>query len=536
MASTVEQLRIENMMKGAARSNLPAVRPYTPNFTIPDPRIEAQFQRASAEAAHGERVNPSPKAAPQFAPNDPRAYGDGRFGTPASQPTPSPAPRPLAAAAQTEKAPFYQRPLGDAVRGGASATGGLAKKAAGVLSAPAAVGIGGLTAAYNGFNTDTEQYAKRFGLENTEPGVLRDAGVRSLGLASDLGNAMTLGLAGNFFRDGQELANPLVKAAQAPMQKPAMPSTSTAGAGRGVVNPPSEPQASMVASNPLVRQISPGVFRQGNSYSDTAAGAAEGARPTPVSAQNMAAADALAQRYSNPLVQASQTPQNLTPADNGQGTGYGLLNSNRIAARNAMMDVQQLKPGSSKALAALLQQQTEAPKLQLEREQMAQQGANATADREMRGNELMAKIGESGADRALKSRELADNSLVNAAKREQMGLESGAAKRLASLQDAYLNAKTPEEQQTALSKLSALTGKGQADEYMAVGGGETVVDAANGVVTKNPDVLVNKRTGQPAQGKQAQKSTLPDGMVRQVGTSGGKPVYEDANGKRFMGG
>ena len=166
------------------------------------------------------------------------------------------------------------------------------------------------------------------------------------------------------------------------------------------------------ASNPLVRQIGPNVYRSGNGYggSPAAASLAEPGRPliqalgkpavTPdptasplaqmdptspsrrdpanpmnpnqgasaalaapvsaVSTQNMGAADQLAGRYSNPLVRAAEqslAPQNLTPADTGQGYGYGLLNSNRIAVRNAMVDAGQFKPGSGKALAALLQQQ-----------------------------------------------------------------------------------------------------------------------------------------------------------------------------------
>ena len=61
----------------------------------------------------------------------------------------------------------------------------------------------GLTT-YQGLNTDTEDYAKRFGLENTEPGVLRDLGVRALGVASDLGNNLTGGLAKKYlYRDGE---------------------------------------------------------------------------------------------------------------------------------------------------------------------------------------------------------------------------------------------------------------------------------------------------------------------------------------------
>ena len=266
-------------------------------------------------------------------------------------------------------------------------------------------------------------------------------------------------------------------------------------------------------SNPLVHQIGPNVYRTGTSYGDSPAAASLAApgRPliqalgkpavTPdptasplaqmdptsparrdpanpmkpeqgasaalaapvstVSTQNMGAADQLAGRYSNPLVRAaeqSQAPQNLTPADTGQGYGFGLLNSNRIAQRNAMIDVQQLKPGSGKALAALLQQQTDAPKFDLERDRLTQAGQESAADRQMRGNELVARLGESSADRALRSQELADNALVNAAKREAMGVETGAAKQLASLQDAVLNAETDADRSTAAKRLAQYKG------------------------------------------------------------------------------
>lgn len=51
--------------------------------------------------------------------------------------------------------------------------------------------------------------------------------------------------------------------------------------------------------------------------------------------------------------------------------------------------------------------------------------------------------------------------------------------------------------------------------------------------------IVDLRTGravgaQPGQGGQG--AQLPAGMTKQVGTAGGKPVYEDAQGKRFVGG
>lgn len=41
--------------------------------------------------------------------------------------------------------------------------------------------------------------------------------------------------------------------------------------------------------------------------------------------------------------------------------------------------------------------------------------------------------------------------------------------------------------------------------------------------------------GAVASGVAGQAARLPAGMVRQVGTSGGRPVYEDASGKRFVG-
>lgn len=69
----------------------------------------------------------------------------------------------------------------------------------GKVAAPLTLG----TSAVDGLSTDTEDYARRFGLENTEPGVARDLGVRALGVASDVGNNLTFGLAKKYlYRDG----------------------------------------------------------------------------------------------------------------------------------------------------------------------------------------------------------------------------------------------------------------------------------------------------------------------------------------------
>jgi hypothetical protein len=314
----------------------------------------------------------------------------------------------------------------------------------------------------------------------------------------------------------------------------------TSAAMKDPANPmkPQQGASAALASPSGAQEVRPGIFRQGNSFSDTAAGASEGARPAPISAQNMAAADALAARSQaqSPLVQAAEAPpasQNLTPADTGQGYGYGLLNSNRIAVRNAAMDVQQMKPGSGTVLKSLLQSQADAPNQQIERDKITQRGNETAADRQMRGTELMARLSESSADRGLKAQEVADNSLVNAAKREAMGVETGAARRLAKLQDTYLNAKTPQEQAAAAAKLNALVGKTTQDEYMAVGGGETVIDDLGNTV-KNPDILVNKRTGQPVQSGQQAK---PQGAAPTItADQAGKAVFDGLpKGAKYIG-
>ncbi|MDP2323539.1 MAG: hypothetical protein Q8N51_05860 [Gammaproteobacteria bacterium] len=111
-------------------------------------------------------------------------------------------------------------------------TGKAAWNVAGKVGAPLVLG----TAAYDGFNTDTETYAKRLGLENTQPGLLRDLGVRSLGVASDVGNSMTLGLAKNYlYRDDAPSTQP---APQAPTLRTAdQPFTGAPGPMGPQINP-----------------------------------------------------------------------------------------------------------------------------------------------------------------------------------------------------------------------------------------------------------------------------------------------------------
>jgi len=115
---------------------------------------------------------------------------------------------------------------------------------AGRAAAPVVLGA---TAVQTG-TTPTEDYRTRFGMEldsGEDASFLGDLGVRTLGAASDLGNALTGGWAGQYYRDKQqpEQAIPSTPEAAAIAESaPAEESTPvTPPAGRGAAAPQSEP-------------------------------------------------------------------------------------------------------------------------------------------------------------------------------------------------------------------------------------------------------------------------------------------------------
>lgn len=113
------------------------------------------------------------------------------------------------------------------------------------------------------------------------------------------------------------------------------------------------------------------------------------------------------------------------------------------------------------------------------------------------------------------------------------GLDNASKVQMQAAQAKLLAAKTPEEKLAAEENLRALQGKyekaaapqkftvinlpdteGQSGR---IGGGQAVIDANGQIVTQG--------NASPA---------LPPGMVKQIGTSGGKPVYLDKNGKQVI--
>lgn len=260
------------------------------------------------------------------------------------------------------------------------------------------------------------------------------------------------------------------------------------------------PAAIANAHAAAANQVAPGVFQHGRGqFSDNAAGM--GFKPGftgQPSAQNMAAADNLAQRSAArgfmPRAQEPQpqAPQAVIPQDTG---GYGLLDKGYQQRRAAMMDAQQMKPGARTALRGLLQQQAAAPGQQIERDRLAADVAAGTENRALKAEDMRSDRGFRAGQLANDSARTALESQRVASDIEARGFEVSQARRLQRLQDEYLSATNDEERAVAMRKMQSLSGKTQpVDDYMSISGGEALDKM--GTPYKNPDLIVNRRTGE----------------------------------------
>ena len=67
--------------------------------------------------------------------------------------------------------------------------------------------------------------------------------------------------------------------------------------------------------------------------------------------------------------------------------------------------------------------------------------------------------------------------------------------------------------------------------------GDTTIPTAQRLkALETVEALHGKYAPADGAGQSQASPALPQGMSRQIGTSGGKPVYEDAQGRRFFGG
>ena len=264
------------------------------------------------------------------------------------------------------------------------------------------------------------------------------------------------------------------------------------------------------------------VTRNGNSYSGTnVAGdiTVNGQAPGggAVSAQNMAAADALAGRSQQESMArvSAQQPAGFTPAGMQAPTVRHSGNDwqSRNDLRNAMVSATSImndggkwdKHGkgvvSPERAYAMGLAQTDATL------RGAQPGVDEAAMRENAGIQRtgMQEAGattrtgmtEQGANARESGRDILARDEFNLRK-EASGFQTRAAKRLEDLEVSYRSAKTPEERASIAQQLRELQVKDAPARFKVASGGQHI--DANGVPYRTPDRIFNEQTGQYSDG------------------------------------
>lgn len=270
---------------------------------------------------------------------------------------------------------------------------------------------------------------------------------------------------------------------------------------------------------PQAQQVAPGVFRQGNSYGDSAQAAAWGAsgtkRPT---ADDMAAADAIANRSAQQVsalaaqqptaagFQPVQAPQVLHSGNSWQARNdlrNAEVSASSIANNGGRWDQHGrgvVSPERAK-YAALLSADAKVRGLEPElgglamrenaatgREVMRERGLNARS-----ANEISARGFDAQARRSLDARRLGLDERRVGLDEKVKGSEVRAIEQMQGLRDGYANAKTDTERASWAKRIRDLSGKDSGSDWAV-----QVTPA-----TKNPDgstseasiYRYNKRTG-----------------------------------------
>lgn len=328
---------------------------------------------------------------------------------------------------------------------------------------------------------------------------------------------------------------------------PVAPATSTAGAGRGSINPPlvnPGAAAPAVASTPSApsNQVMDGVYSHGpGQYSDQAGGMGFPAGFTgKPNAQNDAAAGALAQSGGFGLRRPAATPASEAPAlglhggrgaeadsqpgwsgSIGQSSGNGNMWSRtpeqqrRDAETQASSIHRQTAANGRAALTALSNQELEGMRgtNALAQESMRQAGGLQRTAMTEAGATGRAALAESGANSrasgqlGLGLRRLSLDQQRAASDERLRAPQIRAAERLGQLQEAYVNAKTPEEQAAIASQMRAYSGKDEADWKVQV---TPAIKNLDGSTTAGSVIRYNSRTGDVQEvGEVGNKASTP---------------------------
>ncbi|QQT86158.1 hypothetical protein [Acinetobacter ursingii] len=444
--------------------------------------------------------------------------------------------------------------------------------------------LGAASSLFANAATPSEDYRERFGLGDQSPedlgtakGFAKDFGVRALGYASDLGNALTFGQAGRFYADKQRIASE-AKAAQPEFNAKQNNANTVVNNpfGNNKAQPTTQTQPEVQTPSSPAQNSDPYAIQQkGNSFSYANPGAAAQARadgvregeglgfkvrpvndprgvanlfantqemgPTEQQIQN-----AIAQRelnlglgmrgYGNNPVQAPQRNdsqeaerQSVIRAASTPIAGARGLTANQV---RTLSDLQQGEDNRANQ-----RYTTDANNVAaLQREAMGQAGQNYRTELGEQGtnNRFNANLGFD-AQKFQATNDLANREFNLNATEKGFGIRNSA--RLEKLYEQYDSAKSDEDRKSIQEKINRYTGNKAdtgKDRYMTVGGGQEWNDKS-GTMVNRPQQLFDTQTQQFVNTPAASSTNLPSGMTRQVGTSNGKPVYEDAQGNRFIG-
>lgn len=322
--------------------------------------------------------------------------------------------------------------------------------------------------------------------------------------------------------------------------------------GGGNVPAVAPPSTNPAAPSPAATgaEIAPGVYRHGRGqYSDNAAGMGMPANFTgQPSAQNMAAGESLAARSQQESMAQQSTglqPQGVTaPTVRHSGNDWAARNALRNAevSASSIMNTRQWggrgaeNNPSALAYQAMLKNDLALQGAQpgvdvaamrenagIQREDMQQQGATTRAGMQERGS-----MGRTMAQAALEQQKINQAAVTQE-------IDNRGKTMVQALQSQIATEPDSAKRQGIAQRLREMQGQSTADPYLVVPGGQAVDEM--GKPYNMPSTVFNRQTQQYVQQpKQGGAAALPPGMTKQVGTSGGKPVYEDANGKRFLAG
>lgn len=408
-------------------------------------------------------------------------------------------------------------------------------------------GVGYLGAASSLFAnaaTPSEDYRERFGLGDQSPedlgtakGFAKDFGVRALGYASDLGNALTFGQAGRFYADKQRIASE-AKAAQpefnAKQNNPNAVVNNPFGNNKTPPTTQTQPET-QTTSNSVQNSDPYAIQQKGNSFSYANPGAAAQARADGVregeglgfKVRPVNDPRGVANLFANtqemgPTEQQIQNAIAQREMNLGLGMrGYGnnpvqapQRNDSQEAERQAVIRAASIPIAGARGLTANqvrtlsdLQQgednranqryTTDANNVAaLQREAMGQAGQNYRTELGEQGtnNRFNANLGFD-AQKFQATNDLANREFNLNASEKGFGIRNSA--RLEKLYEQYDSAKSDEDRKSIQEKINRYSG-GKADtgkdRYMTVGGGQ-VYDKESGLINQ-PQQLFDTQTQQ----------------------------------------